>query len=385
MRRRLAIVATHPIQYYTPWFRWIAARDDLQLRVFFLSDFSTRTFHDHGFGREISWDVPLVDGFDHEFVPNISTDPGSHHFRGLINPGLSKAIHDYDPDAVLLFGYKYQSLMHFLFRWRKGRRLLLFRGDSHRLARRSSMFANISLRALFRRFDRFLYVGQANREYFTQHAVPDRKLFFAPHAVDNARFFAAAERGAQLRDAFRTEHGISADSTVILFAGKFDALKCPDLLVEAFRRIPSDRDVVLLMVGSGALEQRLRDLAAGDSRVLFLPFQEQSTMPSVYAAADVTVLPSESESWGLCVNESFCMGVPAIVSTHVGCARDLVSPDATGLVFRAGDVEDLAAALLRATSDRDQLHRWGRAARARIEGYSYAAATAGLMAALQPV
>jgi glycosyltransferase involved in cell wall biosynthesis len=138
-----------------------------------------------------------------------------------------------------------------------------------------------------------------------------------------------------------------------------------------------------MIVGNGPVEEEVRALAAGDERIHFLPFQPQSSMPDVYATADITVLPSDSESWGLCVNESFCMSVPAIVSSHVGCARDLVLPEKTGLIFRAGDADDLTSALLRATESPERIREWGDAARTRIEAYSYERATEGLLTALQ--
>jgi glycosyltransferase involved in cell wall biosynthesis len=108
-------------------------------------------------------------------------------------------------------------------------------------------------------------------------------------------------------------------------------------------------------------------------------------MPQTYAAADVFVLPSfgPAESWGLAVNEAMCMGRPVIVSDHVGCARDLVLPAETGLIFVAGDVGALQETLRTALADPSRLKAWGENARAHIRSYSYENATAGLLAALR--
>src|SRR5690606_10260331 len=79
---RLAVVVSHPIQYYAPWFHWLADQG-WTLRVFYLWDFGVAQRQDRGFGRAVVWDVDLLSGYEHEFVPNISRAPGTHHLRGL--------------------------------------------------------------------------------------------------------------------------------------------------------------------------------------------------------------------------------------------------------------------------------------------------------------
>jgi glycosyltransferase involved in cell wall biosynthesis len=117
--------------------------------------------------------------------------------------------------------------------------------------------------------------------------------------------------------------------------------------------------------------------------VFFAPFQNQSQMPKVYTTGDVLVLPSESETWGLAVNEAMNLGRPAIVSTHVGCGPDLIIEGETGWVFPAGDIEALTALLKQILMlDTEALRRMGKAVRDRVGGYSLEAATAGLKRAL---
>ena len=70
-RYRIAYLVTHPIQYQAPLLRLIAEQPDFDLTVFFQSDFSLHTHHDEGFGRAIAWDIPLLDGYRHEFLPAI--------------------------------------------------------------------------------------------------------------------------------------------------------------------------------------------------------------------------------------------------------------------------------------------------------------------------
>jgi len=182
------------------------------------------------------------------------------------------------------------------------------------------------------------------------------------------------------------ELGIPSSDRVVLFAGKFEPKKRPHDLLRAFRRAHLER-ASLLFVGSGSEERSLRQAATGDPKIFFAPFQNQSLMPRTYAAGDVFVLPSfgEGETWGLAVNEAMCLARPPIVSNHVGCAEDLVLNDRTGLVFPAGDVEQLANALCLALENDTRRDAWGREARALVADYSYEQATRGLREAMDAV
>jgi glycosyltransferase involved in cell wall biosynthesis len=236
---------------------------------------------------------------------------------------------------------------------------------------------------MFRRFAACLYVGAANYHYFRYHGVPSERLFFAPHAVDSNLFNADNPEIAAQAAIWRRELGTSPDTLVILFAGKLEEKKRPLDLLEAFRAL-NRRDVILLFVGSGPLEQELRSRAASMGNVRFAPFQNQTLMPRTYAAANLFVLPSfgPSETWGLAVNEAMSMAVPVVVSSHVGCAEDLVAAQQTGLVFEAGDRAALTQSLSEALSDRTRLRDWGAAGRKAIQAWNYERATAGLFEAL---
>jgi glycosyltransferase involved in cell wall biosynthesis len=385
--KKLAIITSHPIQYNAPWFRHLAARGDLDLEVFYLWDFGVEARMDPGFQRALVWDVPLLDGYAHELVPNTSRDPGTHHFTGLRNPSLGARVAAFDPEAVLLLSYNYLSTHRFLWTWSTRRAPLLFRGDSHRLLPRSGpkeLVKRALIAATLHRFDAFLYVGQANRRYFRHHGVPEEKLFFAPHAVDNARFTAHLEADTAEAAAFRGELGIPEGDSVLLFAGKLDDNKRVLDLLAAFLAagVPQSS---LLFVGNGPVEAELRARAAGQAKVFFAPFQNQSKMPRTYLAGDLVALVSERETWGLAINEAMAMGRAVIVADHIGCAEDLVTSGDNGLVVPTGDLPALTAALRSALVDRARLRAWGERGRARIAQYSYEQTSQGLVQALERV
>ena len=371
-RPRLAVVTTHPVQYHAPVFRRLAERGRVDVRVFYEWEGASQTSaFDPGFGLRILWDVPLLGGYAHEFVPNVARDPGTHHFGGIDNPDLLRRVTAWRPDAVLLFGWSSRTHLRVLRRLR-GRVPLLFRGDSTLLDETPGVrqrLRRVWLRWVYRHIDVALDVGIHNRAYFRAHGVQGHRLVRAPHAVDNARFEDPTGQHEADAQAWRARLGIRADAVVFLFAGKLEAKKAPEVLLDAFAGLgptPSH----LVFAGSGPLEGALR--ARSVPNVHFVGFQNQSRMPTVYRLGDVLVLPSRGpgETWGLAVNEAMAAGRPAVVSDRVGCAPDLVLDGLTGLVVPAGDVPALRDALAALADDRARCARMGAAAAGHIAGWT---------------
>ncbi|RUT07175.1 hypothetical protein DSM106972_024360 [Dulcicalothrix desertica PCC 7102] len=384
--KKIAIITSHPIQYYAPWFSYITSNADFSIRVFYLWDFGITECVDAGFQKAFQWDIPLLTGYDYEFIPNVSPDAGIHNFWGLQNPTLVSQVKAYEPDAVLLMIYNYASIYRFILTWDARQAPLLFRGDSHRLLPPTGWKAWIRqkfISEVYRRFGACLYVGKANYDYFTYHHVPSDRLFFSPHAVDNHRFLASLTTAKQQATTWKKELDIPDNHKVILFAGKFEDKKRPLDLLQAFLRAELNQ-TSLLFVGAGPLEKELKLQAAGFSNIYFAPFQNQTMMPRTYAAGDILVLPSYSahETWGLAINEAMCLSRPVIVSNLVGCAQDLVHPGKNGLTFPAGNVSALVDCLQIGLANSEQLNSWGEKSREIISHYSYAQATNGLRKAL---
>jgi len=381
---RLAIVLSHPTQYYSPWFRWMRAHAGFELRVFYLWQFGVQPTRDRQFQATFQWDVDLLSGYEHEFVPNTSADPGTHHFGGLRNPPLPDRLAAWRPDAVLLFGYKSSSQLRALAWARLHRVPVIFRGDSHLLGRGGlPLSTRIALRLLYSQIAAFAYVGAANRDYFRGLGVAERKLFFAPHAVDDTLFDPQRPEVQSAAAALRGQLGLAPGTRVVLYAGKLVPAKQPRELLEAFLAL-RPAHAALVFVGEGEEKPALLELArrAPAGAVHFLPFANQSEMPSRYALADIFALPSRGwyETWGLAVNEAMHLGVPALVSDRVGCQRDLVTEGETGWVFRADDPNHLRERLAAALGA--DLAAYRPRVAARIAGYRYAQASAGLARAV---
>ena len=293
MINRLAIISTHPIQYYAPLFKLLANQNKISIKVFYTWGIGAlNKKYDPDFKKEIDWDIPLLDGYEYEFLANIAKDPGSHHYKGISNPDIIEKISEYEPDSVLVIGWNFKSHLKVM-RYFKGKTPVLFRGDSTVLDQRRNFpiknrMRKIFLHWIYSHVDKALYVGSANKAYFKNAGLREDQLVFAPHAIDNSRFADTdgiySERAIQ----WRKELGIKLSSIVFLYCGKFEKKKNPLGLVRAFISVDLP-DVKLILVGDGILEVDLKQLAAGDDRIVFLPFQNQSLMPVVYRMGDVFV------------------------------------------------------------------------------------------------
>jgi len=346
---RLAIIVSHPIQYYVPLYRRLAKRKDVEIKVFFTWHGAESPILDQGFKKEVAWDIPLRDGYEFEVVPNISRKPGTHHFWGLQNPRLLSAVLEWQPDAVFLTGYAYASHLKAMHAFFTRSVPLLFRGDSHLLNQTGGLgwvVKRMVLHWIYRWSAACLYVGKHNRDYYRAFGVPEEKLFSCPHSIEVDRFANPSDELEIQATAWRTELGIKDNQVVLLFAGKFEDKKRPLALMRAVKD-HDDSNVMLVMVGDGELGDQVRQIAqSAPDRFRVLPFQNQSRMPLVYRLGDLFVLPSVyNETWGLAVNEAIACGRPVLVSDMVGCAPDLVKPGRTGEIFHADDWGDFRGKL----------------------------------------
>lgn len=383
---RLAHVVSHPIQYFAPLYRELARRPEVDLTVFFCSDATVGTYHDSGFGRAIRWDVPLLEGYRWRMYPSARGAPATDRFVARPNLDVVREIASGRYDAVWVHGYMQATTWLAVAAARARGMTVLLRDEQTLLKRRPwhrRVIKEPLLRALFAQCSG-LYIGEENRRYLRQYGIPERRLFFAPYAVDNAFLQRRARQLARRRDALRRSFGISDDAPVVLFVGKFVEKKQPLRLLDAFARVRRARACWLLMAGDGPLRSAAEALAGrlGVPGVRFTGFLNQTELPSAYAAADVFVLPSShDETWGLVVNEAMNFGLPVVVTDRVGCARDLVHAGENGFVVPHDDTDALDCAIDALVADAGLRARFGRKSRTRIESYSVERAADGIVEA----
>jgi len=374
MKLRLLAIGTHPVQYMSPIFRRMAKHPRVELRVAYCSMLGAEAGHDPEFGREVKWDVPLLDGYEWVHVPNKGS--GDETFWGFNNPGLKEIISDGEFDAVIcLTGYARASFWIARKAAKKACAAFLFGADAISLeARDGKAWKKYVKRVIwphiFGLADQVLAPSTGTHDLMTSLGIPEDRITLTPYSVDNDWWMEQAARVD--RNAERYKLGLKENENAILFCAKFQPWKRPMDLLQAYAKARISESK-LILAGEGPLREKLETEAAKlgiKDQVLFLGFINQSGLPALYKAADLMVLPSSYDAFAVVVNEAMCCGCPVMASDKVGAARDLVLPIAPDFVFPAKDVESLAAKLSVAMQDRERLLQLKSAALAHIRTWS---------------
>ena len=392
---RLAYVVSHPIQYQVPLLRRIAQEPGIDLTVLFGSDFSVKGYRDEGFGVQVKWDVPLLEGYRHEFLPALR-DTGTEGTFTPISRGLMARLRGRDGrpafDVVWVHGYATVNQMQAIVAAKSLGIPVLVRAESW-LGDRPRGGAKLWAKKLFfaglrHLIDAVLVTGTPNRIYWEHYLGREFPMFLMPYAVDNRWFLEQSAKAAGRRGELTKELGLEAGRPVILFAAKLQARKrCADLIAAYARLSPGagqEPFPALVIVGDGEERAALEAQAAatGFKSIRFYGFANQSELPRFFDLATVFVLPSRHEPWGLIVNEAMNAGRAVVVSDEVGARFDLVTDGVEGCVFRVGDVEAMAAALGRVLAIPATAAEMGRRARKRVDAWSFEQDVAGLQEAI---
>lgn len=384
--RKLAILATHPIQYQVPWFRGLANRSDLALKVYYsmLPDGKQQGV---GFGVAFQWDIPMFDGYAWEVLENTSRSPELERFFGANTPAIGAVLARDRPDAVIITGWHSWSMLQGLWACVRLGIPTIIRAESNALRRRI-WWIRAAHRILLSQFDAFLAIGIANRKFYLANGVDLSKIFTCRYFVDNDRIRLQSESFSGSRTEMRAAWRIPSDCVCFLFAGKLQTKKrIMDLLQALDLARRAQPDIYLLVAGAGEMLEEATKLVKFERLpVTFAGFLNQSELPKAYAVADCLVLPSDyGETWGLVVNEAMACGLPAIISDRVGCGPDLVSDGETGAIFPFGDIPELARRMIDLASDPARREAMGMRALERIEEYSVERAVEGTVRAIDRV
>jgi glycosyltransferase involved in cell wall biosynthesis len=391
-RARLAYFVSHPIQYQAPLLRRIAQESDIDLQVFFFSDLSARGYSDKGFGGiHVKWDIPLLEGYTHEFLPGFRRR-NTFSFASPLNYGMLSRLQNGAFDAVWVHGYHTFNCLQAIFAARLLRLPVILRSDSQlndRVRSKKTLLAKqLFFSVLKQAVQCVVPVGEANSDYWREYLGPQIPMFRMPYAVDNDYFHELAADAAPRRDALRRELNLEPGRPIFLFASKLQTRKrCIDL-VDAFVKLSPgpgiDPAAHLLIIGDGeertAIERRIQE--SGLPSIRMLGFKNQSELPRYFDLCDVFILPSIHEPWGLIVNEVMSAGRAVIVSDDVGCQVDLVENEVNGFTFSKENVDALSAALRRFVDDPSLAAEMGQQSLRTIARYSFDECVRGLRQAL---
>lgn len=389
---RLAIVLSHPVQYFSPLFRRLARQPGIDLTVLYSSLAGSLPTKDPGFGVTVTWDTPLLEGYKFKALKNLWRG-GPAGLWTYVSPGVIAEIWQGRYDAVLVYGWGDVSAWLALLAARSRNMPCLITGDSNYIYDRDNAWLKtcvkqVVLRTLFRNIRAFLVTGPFNRMFYEHYGVSNGKFFFAPLPVDNEYFMQRAELARPHRSELRASYGIPADVVLLLFAGKLIPRKRPlDILVALKNLQPVFPNLGAAWVGDGELRPQLEAEIAKHrvKRAFLLGFKNQSELPDLYAMSDIFVLPSTYDPMPLVTNEAMASGLPVIVSNRTGVwgPGGLVRDGETGFVYPAGDAEALSEAVRKLAADPGLRQAMGKRAAEVVQEFGLDPCVQGILEALR--
>jgi len=338
MSRRLVILTEIISPYRIPLFNALAQDPAVSVHVIFLSETDPNL-------RQ--WRVYKEDvRFSHQVLPAWRRRIGK--FNLLLNWKISDALNQALPDAILCGGYSYLASWQAL-RWARSRNipLLLWSESNLQDARRGYAPVELLKHEFLRRCGGFVVPGQSARDYLLAQRIREDRIFVAPNAVDNRLFSSLATVARS--DANKNRRKLGLPDRYVLFVGRLVREKGVYDLLEAYAGLEEHarEELGLVFVGDGparqVLERQASKIVPGNIR--FPGFAHREELPSYYGLAEMFVLPTYTDPWGLVVNEAMACGLPVIVSQAAGCVRDLVREGWNGLVIPPGNVASLSSAI----------------------------------------
>ena len=379
-RYRVLVVASHPVQYASPIFQRMAQHPRLEILVAYCdmqgAKVGVGVGADPEFGIEVAWDIPLLEGYQWVELPNRSLRPSLGRFFGLVNPELWRLVRGGKFDAVVFFtGYRYLTFWIGMAAAKISRRPSLFATDAHDLSARDKNKLKVHLKRwvlpwIYSLPEVVMVPSSGGFELMRTLGIPAERIALTPYTIDNDWWTRHAENVNRAK--VRMQWGIPTDALVVLFCAKLQPWKRPKDLLRAFAKanIPN---AWLAIAGEGPLRASLEKEAKSlgiSARARFLGFVNQSALPEVYRSADLFVLPSDYEPFGVVVNEAMLCGCPVVVSDRVGARFDLVRAGETGFVYPVGDLNALARILTEVLPNRQRLQIISKAAKSRMANWS---------------
>lgn len=350
---KVSIIAPTCFYYQAPLFRALASEERLDLTVYFCSDEGVsgkdvKTVY----GTKKNWGVEhnLLKGYHSKFLRNYS--PLGSYLKslvGLANFGIWKELSQERPDVVVVMSWMNPTWWLIFLACLRFRIPMLFMTDANYYAEklkgrlRSSIKRILLGKLIFPATSGFLCAGTANRLLYTDYGVPDDKLYPFAYSWGYSGMIEESTLLNSRKVEFRKEYGLPEDAAIILYSGRLSPEKGTIELIEAYKLVDHPKKT-LVFVGDGQLQTRMQELAdtSGTDSIYFMGFQNRSDIGKFYALADILVLPSLQETWGLVVNEALCFSLPVVVSDQVGAGADLVIPEENGYIFPVGEVSTMA-------------------------------------------
>ncbi len=366
---KVAFFLSHPINYFSDMFRYIEKHSNIiDLHVYYGSDETIKdNFNDGLRGEGKEWDKNLIGGYKYSVLKNHSFKPSVlNGLFGVLNFGIIKELKSNDYDLVITHGWQYAS-SYLLFITAKLLNIPYgVRGDTPYVTdiiKKRTPFKSIIrdtiLKAILNNASAIYYIGEQSKKFYEIFLNKKDNLFFTPYSVNNDFFYNKYVK----KD--------SKKPVKIIFVGILIPLKQVDTIIYAYSKMQHKDMAKLDIIGNGELSVQLNELVKSKDikGVEFLGFKDHNDLVDIYKDADIIVLASDSEAWGLVLNEAMGSATAVIVSDMVGSKDDLIKEN--GFIFPVYDSDALSNYLDILTKDRELLEKYKQKSQEIIKDYNY--------------
>lgn len=221
-------------------------------------------------------------------------------------------------------------------------------------------------------YDGLFLAGIRSKEYYQGLGFPESRIWVGRNCVDNTFFVERASTIRNNREEFRKKYQLPAN--YFLCVARLSPEKNLERLLRSFCLYRAQGGLWdLVIVGSGPMDQSLKDLAEKlniNANVHFIGWKQVDEIPVFYALASCFILPSVSEPWGLVVNEAMASSLPILVSNRCGCLPELCINGVNGFDFDPYNVDAITNVMLNMSSEGCERLSMAKASLEIIENYS---------------
>ncbi|MCG2737893.1 MAG: glycosyltransferase family 4 protein [Candidatus Methanoperedenaceae archaeon] len=329
---KVALIHNIISPYRVPLFEGLAKHPSIDLSVYFCA----KTH------KERKWDILDSITYNYEILSGITLEFSSIIYH--INPSVISKLIQGKYDAVIIGGSAdFTTQTAFVTSKLLKTPVILWSEGIESAQSFLGKLINPLTKYIVRNVSAIVVPGTMSRDFYVKMGAIPEKIFIAPNIVDNKMFIGKSSKFKEDKGKFKHELNINNDK-VILYVGQLIKRKGVEYLINAFKKIKyKNDDICLIIIGDGVLKRELEEICVKKQikDVHFTGWVSEEKKIIYYSIADLFVLPTLEDVWGLVINEAMCCGLPIISTNAAGCAVDMIIPGDNGFFVDAANADQL--------------------------------------------
>jgi glycosyltransferase involved in cell wall biosynthesis len=334
MKNKKIILFTNIITPYNiPLFNYINKKGNFNFKIVALAEKEKNRKWQLNKGK-IEFDYKILSGFNLFFYGE------KREISIHINIGVFMFLLSHNPNIIIITGYDclaYWQIFLYCKVFRK--KCILWNGTTLLSAGTLKGIRGTLKKIIIKGVDSYIAYGSKAKEYLEYFGADSKKIYISTNTVDVDFFY---NKVLQYRNSENfLEERKQFPNVVLIYIGQLVKRKGVEQIIKALNNLKDD-DIGFIIVGSGPEEENLKKFCIENSlqNIFFEGFRQQDELPKYYALADVFILPSFEEVWGLVVNEALASGLYVLCSKYAGAAYDVIN-NKNGMIFAPENIEEI--------------------------------------------